>query len=101
MNCPACQLDPCACIPVGSEQENKNRLSGMSCPHCGSLEPFMIWGTALFEVFDDGTDAKMNCTWNYADRCTCKQCGYAATVAHFTVDQKAHQKEKIAHEAKK
>ena len=41
-------------------RENTNCLEGMRCPVCGSLGPYMIDGTATFEVSDEGSSEFTN-----------------------------------------
>lgn len=68
---------------VTSFETNENVLEGFDCPHCGSLRPFDIAATAVFRVYDDGTDEHGDVEWDDADTCTCVACGHRGTVAQF------------------
>lgn len=63
---------------------NENCLTGMACPECGSLGPYDIAGTALFEVHDDGTEDFESVEWSADSYCRCRKCGLAATVGYFS-----------------
>lgn len=65
--------------------ENTNCLSGMKCPRCESLEPFLIAGTAVFTVYDSGTKDCSDVVWDEFDMCECVECGLRAMVKSFKV----------------
>jgi len=56
---------------------NENSLDGMRCPACGSFGPFLILGTTLFEVHDDGIQHYESPDWDAeGGSCSCKACGH-------------------------
>lgn len=65
---------------------NTNCLEGMACPECGNLEPFHIWGTAVFLAHDDGTESYSDVAWEPDDQCACPSCGYVGTVGDFSAE---------------
>ena len=68
---------------------NENCLAGMACPRCGSLEPFSIAGTALFEVHDDGTEDYGDVEWDDDSSCECRRCGFWENVRAFKIKEGA------------
>jgi len=60
---------------------NCNCLEGMSCPQCGQYNCFKIIATAIFWVYDDGTDHYSSVAWNEKDHASCVECEWEGTVA--------------------
>ena len=45
--------------------KNNNCLDGMRCPKCRSMGPYKIVATALFELFDEGSEGVQgDITWD-------------------------------------
>ena len=63
--------------------KNTNCLADMKCPKCGSLEPFLITATSVFRMYDDGTESHGDVEFDDYSNCSCKACGYGASVGHF------------------
>ena len=59
---------------------NNNCLEGMSCPACGQHKCFRILGTAVFWVYDDGTDHYSSVEWCDNDHASCVECEWEGTV---------------------
>lgn len=65
--------------------KNENCLAGMRCPECKSDGPFWIEGTAMFKLFDDGTDDYEQVELKDDGACKCCDCGHFGTVGDFRV----------------
>ena len=63
--------------------KNTNCLAGMECPKCGSLGPFKISATSVFEMHDDGSEAHGDVEFDDQAHCSCKACGYSTVVRGF------------------
>jgi len=66
-----------------STERNTNCLEGFRCPKCGNNRQFKIEGTAMFDVFDDGTSDFGDVEWNRMNRCVCASCDKSGTVRDF------------------
>lgn len=62
---------------------NTNCLLGMKCPECGQEKSFDIVATAVFTVYDDGTDDARNVEWDDSAYCYCTECNYEGNVGGF------------------
>lgn len=62
---------------------NTNCLEGMECPECKSNGPFKIAATALFTLYDDGTDEFGDLEYDDGSYCECPQCGFDGIVDDF------------------
>lgn len=62
---------------------NSNCLEGLRCPDCGNDSRFYIAGTALFEVFDDGTGDVEQIDWEDDSNCLCPNCQKSGKVSEF------------------
>jgi len=63
---------------------NTNCLEGMSCPDCGSEEPFRIQAEVTVKMYDSGSDnVDGDITWSGDNTCTCVECGYLGPVVDF------------------
>ena len=62
---------------------NTNTLEGFKCPKCGSLQPFWIDASSVFEVWDDGTAEHQDVQWNDESGCRCWECSHAGSVKDF------------------
>ena len=63
---------------------NTNCLEGMRCPKCGSEGPFDIEASAVFRVYDSGTDEFFDVSWEKTSPCVCIDCGHEALVCDFS-----------------
>jgi hypothetical protein len=71
------------------DAKNVNCLEGIECPRCGAQEPFHIWGSAVFEVHDDGTEETTEHEWEDHSRIACMSCSHGGTIYEFRMrDQK-------------
>lgn len=64
---------------------NTNCLEGIACPVCHSKEPFLIEMTATIQIWDDGTEAHGDTTWEDTSPITCCECGHEGVVKDFTI----------------
>ena len=64
---------------------NKNCLEGLRCPKCHSPEPMKIKGTALFTVYDSGTEEFQEAEFDLDDDATiiCGACGHSGNTPEF------------------
>lgn len=65
---------------------NENCLEGLACPRCGHYSHFYIAGTALFSVFDDGTDEHYDVEWNDKSYIRCSVCDFEGKLGEFRKD---------------
>lgn len=71
---------------------NENCLEGMSCPKCGSEEPFNISIRTVMEVWDNGTEGNEDTEWDDKDYCRCGRCKYEGKVRDFTISYREMKK---------
>lgn len=74
---------------------NENILSGLSCPNCGSQEPFTIEINTAILFNDDGEDDSQSGSdqeWEDWSLCACRECGYTGQLLDF----KETHREKLA-----
>jgi hypothetical protein len=64
---------------------NTNCLENIKCPECGNEESFRITATAVFTVFDDGTDDHGDVEWGDDSYAECTRCHHHGAVKDFTV----------------
>ena len=63
--------------------EGTNLLKGLRCPHCGSQGPFLIEGSAVFLVHDDGCTEFEDLSWEDDSFIRCPQCGEDGDILRF------------------
>lgn len=76
------------CDCCGNAEElpstNENNLAGLRCYNCGNQEEFIIKATAMFKVYDDGTDGDYEeVEWDDDSLAICILCDERATVGDF------------------
>jgi len=78
---------------------NTNCLEGWKCPSCGNQDQFQIYGSALFDVTDDGSEAVGDHEWEGSSHAVCKRCRHLGTVDDFTGHEKKQEATQGSEEA--